>query len=457
MTGEFIVAKLKNLEPIEGADMIQQGKIFGERVIIPSTHKEGEIGILFDCETQLSEKYVHYNNLYRKEKMNYDKEKTGYIEEKRRVKPIKLRGVKCSGLWMPLESLKNIPELKDYDLSKLREGNQDKSIDGVDICDKYIPPRTRTRMRGNKDGRIKINKIPTFREHVDTDQFMRNTHELTPNEFVVVTEKLHGTSGRVGYLPTNYPLKWYEKLFKPLFSSNRINEQKYSFVVGSRRVVKSIEGEKVENKNHFYSEDLWTEIGGAVFKGKLNKGETVYFEIVGYAPDGAPIMPSQSNEALKNFMDKKEYKNFIKKYGDTTYFRYGCFEMEHDGAVTNTAKKFRVFIYRITQSNEDGVSYDLSWDQVKIRCEELGVDHVPELHRTIISEEDLNDDRFVALIEKLADESSKNFPEHIREGVVVRIENGKKTPIFLKHKSFVFKVLEGLIKEADVVDIEESN
>ncbi len=449
MTGEFIVAKLKNLEPIEGADKIQQAKIFGETIIIPKTHKEGEIGLLFDCETQLSHDYVHHNNLYRKEKMNFDKEKAGYIEEKRRIKPIKLRGVKCSGLWMPLESLNNIPNLKNFDITELKEGQQGKNISDVNVCDKYIPPQTKERLRRNKTGRIKINKTPTFREHVDTDQFMRNIHELTENEFVIVTEKLHGTSGRVGYLPVIKKANIFERVFSFLVAGNfNPIKSEYGFVVGSRKVVKSTDGSKVENKNHFYNEDLWTKIGHEFFNGKLNKGETIYFEIVGFTPDGGYIMPSVSNEKLKNFLEKDEYKKFIARYGQTTEFLYGCSKNE---------KPYDVYVYRITTSNEDGVSYDLSWDQVKIRSEEMGVKYVPELNRRVLSIKDIVENIFVDYIEEESKKPSLTFSSHIREGVVVRIENGKKTPIFLKHKSFIFKVLEGIIKESDVVDMEESN
>jgi len=449
MTGEFIVAKLKNLEPIEGADRIQQAKIFGETIIIPKEHKDGERGLLFDCETQLSHDYVFHNNLYRKENMNFDKEKSGYMEEKRRVKPIKLRGVKCSGLWMPIKSLHKIPELKDFDLDSLNEGEQHNVIGGVEICKKYVSPKTRRSSGKHKTGSIKVDLTPTFREHVDTDQLMRNTHDLTENSFVVVTEKLHGTSGRVGNLPVIKKPNILERIFS-LFMGGTFNPIKteYGLVIGSRRVVKSVDGGEVENKNHFYSTDLWTTIGKKTFENKLHRGETVYFEIVGYTPEGTPIMPSVNNDKLKNFLEKDEFKKFKSRYGDYTNFNYGCSPNENPNDV---------YVYRITMTNDDGVSYDLSWDQVKQRAEEMGIKHVPELNRRVLTIKDVTNDEYVNYIEELAAKPSFEFPNSIREGVVVRIETGKHIPIFLKHKSFVFKVLEGIIKESDVLDMEESN
>jgi hypothetical protein len=49
------------------------------------------------------------------------------------------------------------------------------------------------------------------------------------------------------------------------------------------------------------------------------------------------------------------------------------------------------------------------------------------------------------------------FPGHVREGICIRVDTGSMTPTLLKNKSYVFKVLEGIIKDSDKVDIEESN
>jgi hypothetical protein len=221
----------------------------------------------------------------------------------------------------------------------------------------------------------------------------------------------------------------------------------HSFVVGSRRVVKSISGKEHGNKEHFYETDLWTSTSKEYFEGKLKKGETVYFEIVGYTPEGSLIMPSVSNNKLKNFLSKEEYKNFINNYGETTYFTYG------------TDKTHKVFVYRITRTNDDGDTIDLSWDQVKTRCEQLDVNHVPELSRFIANTNYVShlETATEQLVNKLTNSESNMFPKHVKEGVCVRIENGSLTPKILKSKSFIFKVLEGIVKDNNTVDIEESN
>ena len=52
-------------------------------------------------------------------------------------------------------------------------------------------------------------------------------------------------------------------------------------------------------------------------KGKLHKGETVYYEVVGFQTNGVPIMPSGNNA-------KTNDPEFIKQFGKTTVFSYGC-------------------------------------------------------------------------------------------------------------------------------------
>ena len=446
-TGQFIVSRLKNLSPIEGADNIQQASLFGETVIIPKHHNEGDLGILFDIETQLSEEYTKYNNLHRDKTKNIDPEVSGYIEDNRRVRPIKLKGVKCSGLWMPIESLYKIPDIKPFEL---KEGEQHNVVGGVRVCEKYVTPETKKSI-GSRTNQIKPSLVPLFKEHIDTDQYMRNLDKVKPGDSVIITTKVHGTSLRVG----NLQVKKYKR-FIPTFLTNFIEAKnpfnpdnyqykEYEHVVGSRRVIKLIGEKSIHTPNRFHEEDIWTLAANKFLMGKLHKGETVYAEIVGFEPSGTPIMGSVSNTKLKPFLDSKEYKKFITKYGETTHFSYNC-----------KPKEFNVLVYRITHTNEDGECFDLCWDQVKVRCEQLGVDHVPELFRAYIVGTDWGN-LIKNIVEEKVSEEDNMFPEHLREGVVVRIEGNKRIPTFLRHKSFNFKVLENIIKNTDQIDKEETN
>lgn len=442
-TGQAIICKLPELQDIEGADRIKSATIFGETIIVSTDHKKGELGILFDCETQLSHEFCSKNNLYRHSEHNVNKTKEGYFQDNRRVRPIRLKGVKVSGFWMPITSLQYIEAKSGRTISGLEVGVQLDEVHGEKICEKFVTKSTQSAKSGNKQGRVsKKDLVPTFKEHFDTDHWLRGNHLIKDDDFLTITEKLHGTSFRCGNMLTLQKTSWWKKLF------GIETPPQYKFVVGSRRTVKSIEGEEINNQ-HYYSEDLWTEICNREFKGKLEKGEAVYGEIVGYTPSGTPIMGTHSNSKLKPFMDKKEYKEFINTYGETTEFNYGCVP-ENNLGVNN-----EVYVYRITRQNEDGETIDLTWEQVKQRCEQLGVEHVPELFN--FQFDSGYKDHYFTVINQILDKDSKKFPMHLKEGICIRVDNGSLTPKILKHKAYYFKVLEGIIKEQDVVDIEESN
>lgn len=496
MTGKALICKLGELEPIEGADRIAQVHMFGETVIVSKDYNKGDLGLLFDCDTQLSHEYCHYNNLYRHSNLNANKEESGYIEDNRRIRPIRLKGVKCSGMWMPIKSLFPLSpqSLGTEHTLKAQVGSEIDEINGIQICQKYVTKKTKQAQ--GKQGKPRENITPTFKEHFDTDQWARNTHVPQEGDLVYITEKLHGTSFRCGKLPV-IQKTWYLSIITfilKFFFGKTWTPNSSLFVVGSRRVVKSIEGEEHGNKDHYYNEDLWTEVCTREFKGKLRKGETIYGEIVGFTPNGQPIMGSHNNSKLKNFMSKDEYKQFIERYGETTEFTYGCSRSNVKAAkeLRDAGVKFdsqilddqllsfpsfsnlnKVFVYRITMTNDDGDTIDLSWEQVKARCQQLEVEHVPELEKFIVTpfRKESHDepgatvdylaDHYGTSIEELVDKhtesDSTNFPQHLNEGVCVRIENGALTPKVYKSKRYLFKVLEGIIKDTDQVDIEEAN
>lgn len=464
MTGEAIISQLKDLKKIPGADRIVQATIFGETVIVSKDHKEGEIGVLFDCETQLSHEFCYENNLYRHNNLNKDVEKKGYIEDNRRVRPIRLKGVKCSGLWMPISSLDYLKGIKGVNLSI---GTQFSEIAEQKICEKYINQATKN-AQGNKQGKSRENLVPTFKEHIDTDQYARNKHAFKAGQLVYITEKLHGTSCRVGHLAVLKPLNKFQKffafIFKFIFKFNLRSDYliNYSHIVGSRRVVKQAGEADLEKKESYYESDIWSH-SAEQFRDKLEKGETLYYEIVGFTPDGTSIMGSQSNSKLEKFMDKADYTDFLAKYGPETEFKYGC---SYLGGLDQP--QYKVFVYRITMTNEDGHTIDYSWEQVKNRCEMLGVEHVPELHKLLVTQwENGEDDRdkylgdqygnkLDTIVENHTEADSELFPTQLREGVCIRIEDENLIPKFLKNKGYLFKVLEGIIKESDTVDMEES-
>ena len=99
---------------------------------------------------------------------------------------------------------------------------------------------------------------------------------------------------------------------------------------------------------------------------------------------------------------------------------------------------------------EDGEVVEYSTWLIKQRCEEMGLNFVPVLAQFIITE-DTNLDE---IVNELSDGVDPIGLTHIREGVVLRIENRSKFTAY-KHKNFTFKVLESIIKDAGTSDMEE--
>ena len=414
------VTRLKNVRKHPNADRLVLADVFDSTVVVGQNSKDGDIVIYFPTNGQLSKEYCEYNNLVRKKDENGNNI-GGFLDpDKSNIKAIKLRGERSDGLVMPLESLDYISKhLKDT----LVVGDQITVLDGQEICKKYIP-KTKTRTVGNsptKRQKRKVNEFPLFEEHRDTEQLDYNVDNFKAGELITLTLKMHGTSGRTAFLPSAGKNKIEHFIFK-LFP-------RYRYVTGTRRVVL----QQFETDG-YYGDNAFRAKYHRLLEGKLKKGETIYYEIVGWVNDTTPIMAQGNNKKVND-------KEFIKTYGETTTFSYGCKQGEN-----------QIYVYRMTMTTPDGEVVEYPWSLVKRRCEEMGINHVMELDRFIYTtKEDLYE-----RVNKWLDIPDPIGKTHVAEGVVARLED---KPIFtaFKKKGFYFKVLEGLIKdEAIAPDLEES-
>src|SRR5574344_66804 len=421
------VVKINDLQKHPNADKLQIAKIFGLSVIVGQDVHEGDIMIYFPSDGQLNKEFAEYCNLLRKKDANGNNI-GGYMDERKcNIKAIKLRGEYSDGLLIPVHKLTEFLKLdKDY----FDVGNVFNTVEGVEICKKYVPQRnnkTKTMSQAMK----KNNKIkyPLFHEHKDTMQLAYNESSIVPGDKITVSLKLHGTSGRTSYtkVAKEKDNSFIGKIKRLLFGDKDNNE--YEYVSGTKRTIVS------DDNPGYYGENGFRKEQHNKFVDKLHKGETVYYEIVGYTESGQLIMPQCDNRKLKD-------KEFVKKYGETTSFTYGC-----------KPKESEIYVYRITMTNDDGVEFNYSTDQMVLRCEQLGVKHVPILDEITITE----NNRYAMLeyVKMLANGRDKIDASHIREGVVVRVENRLDFTAY-KHKSMDFKILEGIIKEnATSPDMEE--
>jgi hypothetical protein len=58
------------------------------------------------------------------------------------------------------------------------------------------------------------------------------------NDYITVTQKLHGTSGRFGNILVRKQLNLFERLLQKL--GVKIQDKEYDYIAGSRRVVKDV-------------------------------------------------------------------------------------------------------------------------------------------------------------------------------------------------------------------------
>lgn len=425
------ITALKNVRKHPNADKLLLAECFGNTVCVDLNHSEGDIGIYFPTDGQLSEEFACKNNLLRK-KDEFGNNIGGYLDpEKRNITAIRLRGEKSEGLFLPLSCLEYC--YKDKTEVILNVGEQITVINGHEICQKYIPrknPSQNSTRLGNKTRKKKVPIAPLFAEHADTEQLAYNLSAFKPGDQIEITLKMHGTSQRTGYLPV---FKGYKRTFlDKILRREGTPVYDWGYVSGTRRTV-------LENySGGYYGSNAFREEHSKIFEGKLWKGETFYLEVCGYVNEHVPIMGSVDNKKIND-------KNFVKIYGEKTIFSYGCEPGESN-----------FYVYRGTMTNEDGNVVEYDPEFLRYRCEQMGINTVPVLWKGYIPDDVENAGEWVKnLAEQFYSGTDPIGKTHIREGVVVRILNRPKFTAY-KHKNFEFKVLEGIIKEeVDATNISE--
>jgi len=431
MTYSAIVARI-HTRPHPNADKLQLGTAAGYQVVVGLDTKDGELGVYFPCDGQLSEEFAKEHDL-----VGYTGtdglHHGGFFAKNRRVRIQKLRGEKSEGFWVPLSYFL----YTGVSTRLLTEGLEFTELNGNPICNQYVSPAT-SRAQAQQQGKQGRGETTMFKKHFDTEQLRHHIDEIPEDALIIITEKLHGTSHRVGNVleKINFAdMNWRSQIITLVGRAlgNKGPSLVWREVHGSRNIIlDTLEEDKFHGGN-------FRSAATASLKGQLHKGEVVYLEIVGYSDASTPIMNTQDTGKLKD-------KAFLKRYGPKMVYSYGC-----------APGQARPFVYRITQVNEDGYAVDLSWLQVKARCRELGVEHVPELDIEIMGQTIDTPESLKTMVDSLINGPSTLDLRHMREGVVVRVDHDKN-PASYKAKSFEFLVLEDVLKEQDgTVDLEEAS
>ena len=407
--------------------------------IICGIDSEPGLYIYFPTACCINPDFLRYANLYRHKELNNDPEQSGMFDDNGRVKAIRLRGELSEGFILPAIMLENYIVSVTNVNYEAEEGIEFDSVEHEGktfwINKKYIPKNTRTPgMPGSGKSRGKqpkgLDKLieNQFRFHYDTTLIKKCPNVIKPNDLISITEKVHGTSTIHARVLCKRELTWKQKIARWLTG---YEFDDYDYLYSSRTVVKN----RHYNKNvtdGFYGVDVWAE-ADKIIKPFLQKGMTIYAEIVGFLPNGG----------------------YIQKGYD-----YGC--TIPIGGTYKLGEHFKVLVYRITMTNVDGVVHEFSAREVQQYCKNIGLNCVTEYYygfaKDLYPELDPSEHWSENFISKLANDKrfymEMNSPTCINkvphEGVVIKSEN-------MKSEAFKLKCFAFLDKEGKALDKGESN
>lgn len=395
--------------------------------------------IYFPTACCINPDFLRYANLYKHKELNSDPEQSGMFEDNGRVKAIRLRGELSEGFILPAATLENYIVSVTNVSCNVEEGMEFDCVEhggkSFWINKKYIPNRRGSSAGVSSTSRVKVpaglDKVieSQFRFHYDTTLIKKCPHVLHPTDLISITEKVHGTSGISAYVLCNRPLDWKQKIARFLTGETFAH---YDYIYSSRTVIKN----KYINpkvSDGFYGVDVW-KYADDIVRPCLQKGMTVYYEIIGFLPNGA----------------------YIQKGYD-----YGCVQPE-PGDNYEHGRHFYVRPYRVTLTNQDGQIHEFSAREVQQWATSVGLWAVDEyyygyagsLYPTIKADDDWSDNFLARLAsdKKFYMESDSpscnNKVPH--EGVVIKVEN-------MRSEAFKLKCFAFLDKEGKELDKGESN
>lgn len=405
------VVEVKNLITLEGLDNLVGLAHNGYTALVSKSTRVGDVLVVFPAEAQLSHEFVSANNLYSDASLNADSDAKGYLGKNRRVRAIRLRGHVSSALALSPDSLAKWANSTRYGVPAV--GTRFDHIDGHEVSRKYEVPVKANLSSVAKSAQEKIWRRvdSTFLpEHIDSENYWRNSHKIAPETIVTVSQKLHGTSIRIGNTIVKRKPTWKDKVAK--FFGVPVAETEFDVVFGSRKVIKDPNNPL---QNHFYGHDIWTD-EGRKYADLIPQNVVVYGELIGWTKDGAPIQTGYTYNVPKG--------------------------------------EAHLYVYRVAVISNDGRLYDLSWEAMTEFCQARGLNVVPLLWRGPHRFFEVTVDSWMDLryAEDVDDALERPLPlsdaKTVDEGVVVRAEG--IVPVALKAKSPRFFEWESAILDQGV-------
>ena len=317
------IVKIDNIRPHSNADRLNCTTIFLNTVIIGKNVKEGDIGVYFPVETQLSSKFCQANDLIRRDEIVDGKKNKagGMFDANRRVRAQRFRGEESMGFWVEIDALEKWANFVGIKLPKFKDGDSFEEINGEEVCSKFIPKVRGSGGPSSGGGSESLNQFVDgqFAFHVNTSQFGRNLSNFELDDVISISYKVHGTSVTARKVLKKQKFLWFNA--KP----------KYGFVVSSRNTVK---------RPSLTKYDLWVD-STQMCKDVLYDGLAIYGEIAGFNKTGGIIQSG---------------------------YDYGC---DKDGQVAPFNK---LFVYRITYTSPSGNVIEFSSPQIQEFCKKFGLE-----------------------------------------------------------------------------------
>lgn len=247
------VARINEIKPIEGADVIEQIMVGGWSCISQKGQwNEGDLVTIATTDAVLPQQLA--------ERL----EVTNYLRSGNRVRTIKLRGVYSECL-----------------IIGLRGGE----FEGEDMQDrygiyKYEPPIRQVQLSSGR--KIKYSDNPNFGVYYKFPNLKNVPGMFSEEDTVQITTKLHGTNARFGFV-LKRKLSIIDRI-KLLFGNHWA---RYEFVYGSHNV------EKGSDSQGYYDTNVWLEIANRyqikdkliqfakTYGGPIGSGVVLYGEIYG--------------------------------------------------------------------------------------------------------------------------------------------------------------------------------
>lgn len=244
------ILKINSVENHPNADRLEIVQIRGwQNVVDKDYFKQGDLCLYIPIDSLLTSSLeeVIFGNSKIKLKNH-------------RIRTIKLRGVISQGLAIKPETV-GIYNYKEEEDVTTKIG-----------ITKYEPLEKLPKIYGicNKIKKKFINS--NFQKYTEIENIKNNPKVFEERESVYISEKLHGTSFRCGWVK-NEPNTWWKKIknFFGLLDA-------YEFIIGSKNVQLTY-----GNKNKiFFKKNVYIKIAEQYdLKRKLKNGEVLYGEIVG--------------------------------------------------------------------------------------------------------------------------------------------------------------------------------